>query len=461
MDDKQRVALVETRTHGDDGSPARLSRYQLGNHLGSASLELDEAGRIISYEEYLPYGSTSYQAVDASIHAAAKRYRYTSMERDDETGLAYHGARYYAPWLGRWTACDPDERFHPYSYVQNNPVVHVDTTGQAPLIFSMLGDSSPGPHPTVDILANPVLAGGLQLMAGTLEYFSGATFLAAPEPTLLSKAAGGLLIAHGTDTLATGVMTPETQTLQQTYTAQAGEAFAANAGAPPPVVRLAGVVADIAPGSVAVELAGISKLATASAASRLGRIPSPTPGAFEWAPESASATSEMIVPIPRAAHLTEDVDQLYRDAVFIAGQRGARVVPLDRIANYPEAAKVVFFGHANQFTLGGLTFEDLNSALVNAGLKPNTIELAGCSTGAPFTWLEGVAGRVAGAKQPLAPGVASLSGTEITAYTQPISASRRLPLSTGSFGAWHALEGGGLLYDDATQVVFRPPPSGQ
>ena len=62
MDDKQRIALVETRTQGDDGSPAQLIRYQFGNHLGSASLELDDQGQIISYEEYFPYGSTSYQA---------------------------------------------------------------------------------------------------------------------------------------------------------------------------------------------------------------------------------------------------------------------------------------------------------------------------------------------------------------------------------------------------------------
>lgn len=130
MDDQQRIALVETRTVGDDGSPAQLIRYQFGNHLGSASLELDEAGEIISYEEYYPYGSTAYQAVDKSIKAAAKRYRYTGMERDEETGLAYHGVRYYASWLGRWTACDLDRRFHPYSYVQNNPILYTDPTGQ-------------------------------------------------------------------------------------------------------------------------------------------------------------------------------------------------------------------------------------------------------------------------------------------------------------------------------------------
>ena len=62
MDDEQRVALVETRTQGDDGSPAQLIRYQFGNHLGSACLELDADAAVISYEEYYPYGSTSYQA---------------------------------------------------------------------------------------------------------------------------------------------------------------------------------------------------------------------------------------------------------------------------------------------------------------------------------------------------------------------------------------------------------------
>ena len=54
MDDKQRIALVETRTldmAGNDQAPRQLIRYQFGNHLGSASLELDEQAQIISYEE--------------------------------------------------------------------------------------------------------------------------------------------------------------------------------------------------------------------------------------------------------------------------------------------------------------------------------------------------------------------------------------------------------------------------
>src|SRR5262249_49704856 len=90
-------------------------------------------GRVISYEEYTPYGSTSYQAVDSTIKAAAKRYRYTGMEREEETGLSYHRARYYAPWLGRWTSSDPlqiQDTTNVYRFVRSNPIAFVDLSGQ-------------------------------------------------------------------------------------------------------------------------------------------------------------------------------------------------------------------------------------------------------------------------------------------------------------------------------------------
>ena len=133
VDDKQRIALVETRTQGSDGSPGQLVRYQFGNHLGSASLEVDDAGAVISYEEYFPYGSTSYQAVDQDIKAASKRYRYTGKERDEETGFTYHGARYCSPWLGRWISPDPSglaDGTNLFCYVHNDPVKFYDPTGR-------------------------------------------------------------------------------------------------------------------------------------------------------------------------------------------------------------------------------------------------------------------------------------------------------------------------------------------
>ncbi len=108
MDDSQRIALVEIRTQGvEAGMPEQLIRYQFGNHLGSASLELDHEAQIISYEEYTPYGSTSYQAGRSQAEVKRKQYRYTGMERDEESGFSYHSARYYLPWLGRWGSADP------------------------------------------------------------------------------------------------------------------------------------------------------------------------------------------------------------------------------------------------------------------------------------------------------------------------------------------------------------------
>ncbi len=83
--------------------------------------------------QYHPYGTTSYQAMNALIKATAKRYRYTGKERDEESGLYYHGARYYIPWLCRWSASDPLESKYagmsPYNYGNCNPIVFNDPSG--------------------------------------------------------------------------------------------------------------------------------------------------------------------------------------------------------------------------------------------------------------------------------------------------------------------------------------------
>jgi hypothetical protein len=95
MDTDRRAAIIETRTVGPGAEPQQLVRYQLGNHIGSAIVELDAAAEVISYEEYFPFGASSYQA-GTLAEVKLKRYRYTDKERDEENDFSYHGARYCA-----------------------------------------------------------------------------------------------------------------------------------------------------------------------------------------------------------------------------------------------------------------------------------------------------------------------------------------------------------------------------
>ena len=134
MDDARRVALFETQTVGGASPPVTLQRYQLDNHLSTVCVETDEVGAVITYEEYHPYGSTAWKARSSSTEVSEKRYRYTGKEKDEGTGLYYHGARFYACWIGVWSSADPAgmvDGSNRFAYVCGNPVRLHDPTGLA------------------------------------------------------------------------------------------------------------------------------------------------------------------------------------------------------------------------------------------------------------------------------------------------------------------------------------------
>lgn len=139
MDDQQRIALVRVGEPLDDRDTTPAVQYHLGDHLGSSNLVIDSNGGWINREEYTPYGETSFGSFKW------KRYRFTGKERDEESGLYYHGARYYAPWLVRWISCDPklsrehkqinqtpqkSQRLNIYLHVVDNPQIYIDRDGR-------------------------------------------------------------------------------------------------------------------------------------------------------------------------------------------------------------------------------------------------------------------------------------------------------------------------------------------
>jgi RHS repeat-associated protein len=143
------IAQVDIKTRDDDNDdPANplnvaLIRYQYANHLGSAVLETDEDGNPISYEEYHPYGTTAYRSSKPGIDLSLKRFRFSGKERDEETGLYYFGARYYASWLGRWTSSDPAgfvRGTNLYKYCSDNPIMFGDPSGDEDKPLNPLGE---------------------------------------------------------------------------------------------------------------------------------------------------------------------------------------------------------------------------------------------------------------------------------------------------------------------------------
>ncbi|MCV4266769.1 RHS repeat domain-containing protein [Pseudomonas capsici] len=160
--------------HWQTGQPSGIEndqiRYNLNDHLGSSTLELDHQGGLISQESYYPFGGTSWWAARNAVDAKYKTIRYSGKERD-ASGLYYYGLRYYAPWLQRWINPDPAgdvDGLNLFRFSRNAPTSWVDPSGSTPFNFADVIDelgNSGDPVQAIGIEAiarkNPRLGGSL------------------------------------------------------------------------------------------------------------------------------------------------------------------------------------------------------------------------------------------------------------------------------------------------------------
>jgi RHS repeat-associated protein len=143
----------------------RQLQWLVQDHLGSTRMVVDRSGSLggVRRHDFLPFGEELGSGVgirSASIGYGGDsvRQKFTSKERDAETGLDYFGARYFSPIQGRFTTTDefkggPEELWvlgsgdpekqalvyaditnpqslNKYQYCFNNPLRYVDPDGR-------------------------------------------------------------------------------------------------------------------------------------------------------------------------------------------------------------------------------------------------------------------------------------------------------------------------------------------
>jgi RHS repeat-associated protein len=126
--------------------------YLTLDHLGSTRLTTDASGNPKTCYDYLPFGSDIAAGIDGrpSCYPASSGYpqapdilseKFTSKERDSETGLDFFDARYMSSVQGRFTSADPSgisinptnpQTWNKYLYALNNPLTYVDKNGLWP-----------------------------------------------------------------------------------------------------------------------------------------------------------------------------------------------------------------------------------------------------------------------------------------------------------------------------------------
>ena len=115
------------------------AHFHLTDWLGTRRAQTDYSGKLEATYTSLPFGDglASTGAVDPTEH------HFTGKERDQESGLDYFGARYYASNMGRFISPDWAAKAEPvpyakledpqslnlYAYVRNNPLSGIDVDG--------------------------------------------------------------------------------------------------------------------------------------------------------------------------------------------------------------------------------------------------------------------------------------------------------------------------------------------
>ena len=131
--------------YGNGPAEGGGTSYLTSDYLGTPRVITDANGAVKARHDYHPFGEEiglrgGRNADPLKYVSDNLRQKFTSKERDNETGLDFFGARYYGSTIGRFTSADPlmasaetadPQSWNRYSYALNNPLRYVDPDGMS------------------------------------------------------------------------------------------------------------------------------------------------------------------------------------------------------------------------------------------------------------------------------------------------------------------------------------------
>jgi RHS repeat-associated protein len=149
--------------YGGPANPLSGTTYLTSDHLGSTRMVTNSANpaTVLARYDYAPFGEELTAGIDGrGAPYSANQYptmnsdgtgeKFTSKERDAESGLDFFGARYMSAAQGRWTSPDlvnltddrilnPANTINKYIYGGNNPLKYTDPDGRDITVFYETG----------------------------------------------------------------------------------------------------------------------------------------------------------------------------------------------------------------------------------------------------------------------------------------------------------------------------------
>ena len=104
--------------------------YYHPDHLGSTGMVTDKDAYIQQGFLYAPFGEIIAEYGWQSPNVP--KYAFNAKELDEENGMYYYSARYYAPptFISRDPMFEKYPSISPYTYCKNNPIIFIDPDGE-------------------------------------------------------------------------------------------------------------------------------------------------------------------------------------------------------------------------------------------------------------------------------------------------------------------------------------------